>query len=126
MLSDPIADLATRLRNAYAVGKEEVSCSHSKLAQKLVSILKENGYVDGFKVEGRIITIKLVYKGKKPAITKIIRVSRPGVRIYKNAGQIKRVLSGLGMSIISTSKGLMTDTQAREKKTGGEVIFEVW
>lgn len=128
-MTDPIADMFTRIRNAQAMGKPTVSMPASKLRQALADLLKSEGYVldsrrseDGGKAQ---LEIKLKYFEGKPAIERIERVSRPGLRVYRDKDTLPKVLGGLGISIVSTSSGLMTDAQARAKGLGGEVIGRV-
>jgi small subunit ribosomal protein S8 len=128
-MTDPIADMFTRIRNAQAVGKPTVSMPASKLRQAVADLLKAEGYVlDSRRVEdaGKAqLEIKLKYFDGKPAIERIERVSRPGLRVYRGKTELPKVLNGLGISIVSTSTGLMTDAQARAKGVGGEVIGRV-
>ena len=128
-MTDPIADMFTRIRNAQAMGKPTVSMPASKVRQALADLLKAEGYVldsrrseDGGKAQ---LEIKLKYFEGKPAIERIERVSRPGLRVYRGREALPKVLGGLGISIVSTSSGLMTDAQARAKGLGGEVIGRV-
>jgi small subunit ribosomal protein S8 len=128
-MTDPIADMFTRIRNAQAMGKPTVSMPASKLRQALADLLKAEGYVldsrrseDAGKAQ---LEIRLKYFEGKPAIERIERVSRPGLRVYRGKGELPKVLNGLGISIVSTSSGLMTDAQARAKGLGGEVIGRV-
>jgi small subunit ribosomal protein S8 len=128
-MTDPIADMFTRIRNAQAMGKPTVSMPASKLRQAVADLLKAEGYVlDSRRVEdaGKAqLEIKLKYFDGKPAIERIERVSRPGLRVYRGKTELPKVLNGLGISIVSTSTGLMTDAQARAKGVGGEVIGRV-
>ncbi|TAN07051.1 MAG: 30S ribosomal protein S8 [Rhodanobacteraceae bacterium] len=128
-MTDPIADMFTRIRNAQAMGKPAVSMPASKLRQALADLLKAEGYVlDSRRAEadGKAqLEIKLKYFEGKPAIEKIQRVSRPGLRVYRGKGELPKVMGGLGIAIVSTSAGLMTDVQARAKGLGGEVIGRV-
>ncbi|MEN6540652.1 MAG: 30S ribosomal protein S8 [Mizugakiibacter sp.] len=125
-MTDPIADMFTRIRNAQATGKRSVSMPASKLKLAIADLLKAEGYVlDAQKrdAEGKTeLEIKLKYFEGKPAIERIERVSRSGLRVYRTKGELPKVLGGLGISIISTSSGLMTDAQARAKGLGGEVL----
>ena len=128
-MTDPIADMFTRIRNAQAMGKATVSMPASKVRKALADLLKAEGYVldsrrseDAGKAQ---LEIKLKYFEGKPAIERIERVSRPGLRVYRGADALPKVLGGLGISIVSTSSGLMTDAQARAKGLGGEVIGRV-
>ncbi len=128
-MSDPIADMLTRIRNAQATEKASVAVPSSKVKQAIAQVLKDEGYIDGFAVrdqEGKpVIEIALKYYAGKPVIEKLERVSRPGLRIYKGRDDIPRVMNGLGVAIVSTSKGVMTDRRARETGVGGEVLCVV-
>jgi small subunit ribosomal protein S8 len=125
-MTDPIADLFTRIRNAQATGKQAVSVPSSKLKVALATLLKNEGYILDAKTssaEGKpVLEIKLKYFEGRPAIERIERVSRSGLRVYRGKDELPKVLGGLGISIISTSAGLLTDSQARAKGVGGEVI----
>jgi small subunit ribosomal protein S8 len=131
-MTDPIADFITRIRNAYLAGKKVVEIPSSKVKETLTGILCEQGYILSYKVvEGQPFnTIKIALKyhpeTKMPAIKKIERVSTPGLRQYKGADELPRVLNGLGIAVVSTSKGILTDKQAREQGVGGEVMFYVY
>ena len=133
MLSDPIADFCTRIRNGYMAGKFEVQIPYSKLKEEMAKVLKEQGYLEKVKSEKLkvknqnklIIGLKYDQKGK-PVLTKIEKVSKPGLRIYKGSQNIPRVLSGLGIAIVSTPKGLLTGKQAKKQNLGGEIICQVW
>ena len=128
-MSDPIADMLTRIRNAQATEKVSVFVPSSKVKQAIAQVLKDEGYIDGFAVrdqEGKpVIEIALKYYAGKPVIEKLERVSRPGLRIYRGRDDIPRVMNGLGVAIVSTSKGVMTDRRARETGVGGEVLCVV-
>ena len=125
-MSDPIADMLTRIRNAQMAEKVTVAMPSSKLKVALAKVLQEEGYVDGFKVvsdNGKpTLEIGLKYYADRPVIEKIQRVSRPGLRVYKGSVDIPQVMNGLGVAIVSTSKGLMTDRKARANGIGGEVL----
>jgi len=125
-MTDPIADMLTRIRNAQAVGKTVVSMPSSKLKMSIAQVLKDEGYIDGFATrenEGKEeLEIGLKYYAGEPVIEKIERVSRPGLRIYKGRDELPRVMNGLGVAIVSTSKGVMTDRKARATGVGGEVL----
>lgn len=132
-MTDPIADLLTRIRNAIMAGHKVVEAPASNLKKEIARILFEKGYILSYKVvEGDnpqgILKIALKYnpKSKHPAIKKIMRVSRPGLRKYSGTDEMPRVLNGLGIAIISTSKGLMTDKEARKENIGGEVLCYVY
>ncbi|HKZ10246.1 MAG TPA: 30S ribosomal protein S8 [Rhodanobacteraceae bacterium] len=128
-MTDPIADMFTRIRNAQAMGKQAVSMPASKVRQALADLLKAEGYVlesRRAEADGKAqLEIKLKYFEGKPAIERIERISRPGLRVYRGKDALPKVLGGLGISIVSTSSGLMTDAQARAKGLGGEVIGRV-
>ncbi|MFA6972319.1 MAG: 30S ribosomal protein S8 [Gallionella sp.] len=129
-MNDPISDMLTRIRNAQMAEKASVSMPSSKLKVAIAEVLKEEGYVDGFKVEqgkpGKAtLQIGLKYYSGRPVIEKIQRISRPGLRIYKGNSDIPKVMNGLGIAIVSTSKGLMTDRKARANGIGGEVLCVV-
>ena len=125
-MSDPIADLLTRIRNAQMVSKATVSVPSSKVKVAIAQVLKDEGYIDGFQVKtegGKSeIEIALKYYAGRPVIERIERVSKPGLRIYKGCDEIPRVMNGLGVAIVSTPKGVMTDRKARASKVGGEVL----
>jgi len=125
-MSDPIADMLIRIRNAQLVGHVEVSMPASKLKSAIAQVLKDEGYIEDYAqrdVDGKpVIEIGLKYYAGKPVIEKIERVSRPGLRIYKGREDIPRVMNGLGVAIVSTSRGVMTDRRARETGVGGEVL----
>ena len=130
-MSDPLADMLTRIRNATMVKFESVEIPKSKIKVNVAKVLQEEGYIEGWKVtdEGPqgTLTINLKYgPDGESVITGLQRVSKPGLRQYARAGSIPTVLNGLGVSIISTSKGLVTDRAARKSNTGGEILCEVW
>ena len=125
-MSDPIADMLTRIRNAQMAEKVTVSMPSSKIKAAIAKVLLDEGYVEGFKVidhDGKsTLEIGLKYYADRPVIEKIQRVSRPGLRVYKGSEDIPRVMNNLGIAIVSTSKGLMTDRKARANGIGGEVL----
>lgn len=125
-MTDPVADMLTRIRNAQACGKITVTMPSSKLKGAIAQVLKDEGYIDGFVVkpnDGKPeIEIALRYYAGQPVIEKIERVSRPGLRVYRGAQDIPKVMNGLGVAILSTPKGLMTDRKARASGIGGEVL----
>jgi small subunit ribosomal protein S8 len=132
-MTDPIADLLTRIRNAIMAGHKVVEAPASNLKKEIARILFEKGYIlsykviDGDKPQGTLkIALKYNLKSKKPAIKEIQRISRPGLRQYAGVEEMPRVLNGLGIAIISTSKGLMTDKEAKKEKIGGEVLCYVY
>ena len=125
-MTDPVADMLTRIRNAQACGKVTVAMPSSKLKGAIAQVLKDEGYIEGFVVkpnDGKPeIEIALRYYAGQPVIEKIERVSRPGLRVYRGAQDIPKVMNGLGVAILSTPKGLMTDRKARATGIGGEVL----
>ena len=128
-MTDPIADLLTRVRNAHRALLPEVALPHSKLKESIASLLQKEGYIAHFSVEGKTIKtlkLKLKYNGKRGVIEGLSRVSKPGLRRYVGATEIPRVLGGLGTAIVSTSQGVMTGLQARKQNLGGELIAFVW
>lgn len=128
-MQDTLADMLTRIRNGHMAEKQAVSMPSSKAKVNVAKVLKEEGYIADFAVEGDVkpvLTIELKYFEGKPVIEEIKRVSRPGLRIYKNASELPKVAGGLGIAIISTSKGVMADRAARAAGIGGEVICTVF
>jgi small subunit ribosomal protein S8 len=132
-MTDPIADMLTRIRNANVAHFETVRMPGSKLKESLASILTEEGYIAGYRVgeepgkPGKTLEITMKYTPERErTISGIKRVSKPGLRIYARADKLPRVLGGLGVAVVSTSKGLMTDREARQKRMGGEVLCYVW
>ena len=133
MMTDPVADMLTRIRNANIAMHDEARMPSSKLKEALAAVLQKEGYIDGFSVAddptrpGRVLTITMKYTPeRKRTISGIKRVSKPGLRIYRHADKIPRVLGGLGVAVLSTSKGLMTDREARRAGVGGEILCYVW
>jgi small subunit ribosomal protein S8 len=128
-MSDPIADMLTRIRNAQMVEKTVVQVPSSKVKVAIAQVLKDEGYIDGFQVkndEGRPqLEIALKYYAGRPVIERIERVSRPGLRVYKGSNAIPHVMNGLGVAIVTTPKGVMTDRKARASGVGGEVLCYV-
>ena len=128
-MSDPISDMLTRIRNAGRALLPAVELPHSRMKESVAKILKSEGYVGDVAVEGNVIKklkIRLKYQGKKNVIEGLKRVSRPGLRRYVGATEIPRVLSGMGVSILSTPEGVMTGAQAKKKNLGGELLCYVW
>ena len=130
-MTDPVADLLTRLRNANSAHHESVSAPYSKFKQSIAEILKEEGYVADWRVEeaevGQTLVIDLKFgPNRERAIAGIKRVSKPGLRVYAKSTELPKVLGGLGVAILSTSSGLLTDRQAQKKGVGGEVVAYVW
>ncbi len=125
-MSDPIADMFTRIRNAQAVAKQSVAMPSSKLKVAIAGVLRDEGYIDGFEVANSgahsTLTVQLKYYAGSPVIERIDRVSKPGLRVYKARDDLPRVMNGLGVAIVSTSKGVMTDRHARATGVGGEVL----
>lgn len=128
-MSDPIADMLTRIRNGQTVDKTEVVMPSSKLKVAIAQVLKDEGYIDGFSVVNNNakaeLHVGLKYYAGRPVIERLERVSRPGLRVYKNHQTIPQVMNGLGIAIMSTPKGVMTDRKARAAGIGGEVICYV-
>ncbi len=128
-MSDPIADMLTRIRNAQRVEKTEVVMPSSKVKVAIADVLKDEGYIEGYSVndvDGKSeLTVGLKYYAGRPVIERLERVSRPGLRIYKGSDAIPHVMNGLGVAIVSTSRGVMTDRKARSSGVGGEVICYV-
>ncbi|MGA7950378.1 MAG: 30S ribosomal protein S8 [Thiobacillaceae bacterium] len=124
-MSDPIADMLTRIRNAQAMEKALVAMPSSKVKVAIAQVLKDEGYIDGFAVRGEAkpqLEVQLKYYAGRPVIEKIERVSKPGLRIYRGTNDLPRVMNGLGVAIVSTPKGVMTDRKARANGVGGEVL----
>ena len=131
MVTDPIADMLTRIRNANQMRYKEVEVPASKIKNEIARILKEEGFISDYKVKKNnvqdIIVLYLKYgENKERVITGLKRISKPGLRVYAKADEIPTVLSGLGIAIISTSKGMMTDKDARKASLGGEVLAYIW
>ncbi len=130
MHSDPIADLLTRIRNGAQAHMTTVDCPHSKIKVEILKILEAEGYIAGHEVVNETkfptIRIHMRYANRKPIITEIKRVSKPGLRVYQGSSELKPIRSGLATRIVSTSQGLMTDREARKRRVGGEVLCEVY
>ncbi|CAK7067044.1 30S ribosomal protein S8 [Saezia sanguinis] len=128
-MSDPIADMLTRIRNAQAVEKQKVSMPASKLKVAIAQVLKDEGYIEDFAVSGEAalaqIEIALKYYAGRPVIERLERVSRPGLRVYKGTKSLPQVMNGLGVAIVTTPRGVMTDRKARAAGIGGEVLCYV-
>ena len=128
-MSDPIADMLTRIRNAQAVEKASVTMPSSKVKVAIAKVLKDEGYIEDFAIRGEAskpeLELQLKYYAGRPVIEHIERVSKPGLRIYKGAEDLPRVMNGLGVAIVSTSRGVMTDRRARASGVGGEVLCVV-
>ena len=132
-MTDPIADMLTRLRNGAVATQDTVRMPSSKLKESLAVILRQEGYIADFTVRddgarpGRVLEITMKYTPERaPTISGLRRVSKPGLRVYTKADRLPRVLGGLGVAVLSTSRGLMTDREARKQKVGGEVLCYVW
>ena len=131
MYTDPIADMLTRIRNANTALHPETTMPSSKIKEEIARILSEEGFIDGWKTDdasvGSELTLRLRYDTERKSVLQgIRRVSKPGNRVYKGAQNINRIRGGIGVSIVSTSNGLMTDREARRRNVGGEVLCEVW
>ena len=133
MMTDPIADMLTRIRNANVAMHDSVKMPSSKLKEALAAILQKEGYIEGYSVAddpgrpGRILTVDMKYSPERErTISGIRRVSKPGLRVYTTADHLPRVLGGLGVAVLSTSQGLMTDREARQRRVGGEILCYVW
>ena len=131
MLTDPVSDMLTRIRNANLALHEQVSMSSSKLKEEIARILASEGYIDGYEVKAsgtrKTLEVKLRYSSNRHRVIEgLRRVSRPGKRVYAGAGDLPRVNGGLGVAVVSTSQGLLADREARRRHLGGEVVCEVW
>jgi len=131
MMTDPIADMLTRIRNGLQARHAAVEMPASKLKAAIAEVLKDEGYIKGFSLNGegptRTLKVELRYVGKnEPVLTGIKRISKPGLRVYSPSSEIPRVYGGLGVAIVSTSRGVMSGAQARKMHIGGEVIAHVW
>ena len=128
-MSDPIADMFTRIRNAQRVDKQTVAMPSSKLKVAIATVLKDEGYIDGFQVKENSgkpeLEVQLKYYAGRPVIERLERVSRPGLRVYKGRHDIPSVMNGLGVAIVTTPRGVMTDRKARQNGIGGEVLCYV-
>jgi small subunit ribosomal protein S8 len=132
-MTDPIADMLTRIRNANVAMHENVRMPSSKLKESLAAVLVSEGYIEDFKVTdsagrpGRVLDITMKYtKDRHRTISGVRRISKPGLRVYTAADKLPRVLGGLGVAVLSTSQGLMTDREARKRRVGGEILCYVW
>ncbi len=131
-MTDPIADLLSRIRNAHMVKHDRVDAPASKLKLEVVKLLKEQGFIERFQlleddpVEKKLRIFLRYTKEGEPVIRHMKRISKPGRRVYRRADQIRPILNGLGVGIVSTSQGLLTDAQARERRVGGEILCEIW
>ena len=125
-MSDPVADALIRIKNGYIVGRESVSVDYSKLVLSVLKILEKEGYTGKVAKADRQIKVELKYEGRVPSLTDVKRISKPSLRVYKGMRELPRVMGGLGIAIISTPKGVLTDIEARKKNVGGEVLALVW
>jgi len=125
-MTDPIADMLTRIRNANQNRAASCVIPVSKVKVEIAKILANEGFIEEYKIDGNTMTLTLKYKNKERVITGLKRISKPGLRVYAGALELPTVLNGLGIAIISTSKGIMTDKEARANSLGGEVIAYVW
>ncbi|TDU63040.1 small subunit ribosomal protein S8 [Prosthecobacter fusiformis] len=129
-MTDPISDFLTRIRNAATAGQQEVFVPFSKMKAELSRILQEEGYIWSYEVDTTDahprLKLKLKYQGKSPVIRSLTRISKPGLRKYVGSTEIPRVLGGLGISILSTSRGIMTGARAKKAKVGGELLAQIW
>ena len=132
MVTDTISDMLTRIRNATMVKHQIVQIPNTKMSLAIASILKEEGFIEDFesytedKFKYLLISLKYIGKSRQPVISKITRISKPGLRVYSNSKELPRVLDNLGIAIISTSKGVMTNLKARDLGIGGEVLCYIW
>lgn len=132
MVTDTISDMLTRIRNAHMVKHQIVQIPSTKMSQAITLILKEEGYIEDFEnyIENDkkyiLISLKYIGQSRKPVISKIERMSKPGLRVYSGAKELPRILENLGIAVISTSKGVMTNLKAKELGIGGEVLFYIW
>ena len=125
-MTDPIADMLSRVRNANTARHDTVAMPTSKIKANIAEILKQEGYISDYNVDGHELSLDLKYNGREGSLSGLRRVSKPGLRVYAKSTELPEVLGGLGVAIISTSHGLMTDRQAKEKGVGGEVLAYVW
>ena len=125
-MTDPIADMLTRIRNANQNRAPFCEIPTSKVKTEIAKILKDEGFIEEYKIDGNTTTLTLKYKNKERVITGLKRISKPGLRVYAGCDELPTVLGGLGIAIISTSKGIMTDRDARKENVGGEVLAFVW
>ena len=130
-VNDPLGDMVTRLRNGSQAKKDKIVLPHSKIKLEVAKVLKEEGFITDYvhhdkKPQGEITLVLKYGAEREPAITGIRRVSKPGLRRYSNSREIPRVLGGMGISVLSTNQGLLTDREARKRRVGGEVLCQVW
>lgn len=129
-MTDPIADMLTRIRNALRAGHPEVSVPLSRMKLQIARVLRDEGYIEDYQVVGegvhRDLRLKLKYQGRQPVIRELVRVSKPGRRVYVGREEIPRVRGGLGVAILSTPRGVLSDKEARQQGVGGELLCTVW
>ncbi len=131
MMTDPIADMLTRIRNAVAVGQSRVTLPSSKMKESIAKILVAEGFIDRYEVKpattgGELMVVLRYGDRRSPAINGLRRISKPGHRVYRGAAEVNRVQGGLGVALVSTSQGLLSDREARRRRLGGEIVCEVW
>ena len=128
MVNDTISDMLTRIRNASLIKSQTVTIPFTRISQQISQILQKEGFIDSFQIvpEGIILQLKYIGREKKSCITNLRRISTPGLRIYSNHKEIPKILGGMGIIILSTSKGMMTDKEARTFKIGGEILCSIW
>lgn len=126
IITDPVGDLLTRIRNAATGRKREVQAPYSRLKHEVAKVLEKEGYLDEVRKEKDTLFLSLVFKRRRPLVTGVHNISRPGLRIYRKSRELPRPLGGAGISIVSTPKGVMSNKEARKKNLGGEVLGEVW
>lgn len=126
MVNDHLSDMITRIRNGYAAGLTIVELPAYKAVVAVARVLQESGYLESVEIEGKTAKATLKYKGKVPAVTGIKRISKPGVRVYGKIGKLPRAGGGLGMNILSTPKGIISEKKARQLRAGGEILAQVW
>lgn len=129
-MTDPVADMLIRIKNAYLAGKKTVSIPYSKVKESIAAVLLASGYITSVEkketsAQGELVIV-LTYKGKQPAVTNVKRVSKPGRRLYSGVEGIPKTLGGFGVTIVSTSQGVMSDVDAKKKNIGGEVLCQIW
>jgi small subunit ribosomal protein S8 len=126
MVNDSLSDLVSRIKNGYLAGLEVISLPWSRVKEAVLVVLKSSGYIEDFEKKDDELVVKLKYQGKDPAISDIVRVSKPGVRIYSGAKTLDKIARGVGIGIVSTPKGIMSHREAKKLNMGGEVICKVW
>jgi len=129
VMTDPIADMLATIKNGYLAHKKQLLVPYSKIKEKLAQILVKEGFLEKLKVQKsnfKILELILKYEGKKPAVNEVVRISKPGLRVYAGVTKIPRVRYGPGVTVVSTSAGLLTGSEAQKKNLGGEVICQIW